>query len=153
MQSRILLSVSICNLLLLATFHVAAGQDAPGALQVLDGYEHANLRGIDSRVGKIQHEDGFEIFYEIGRVTAPGEPAMGGDFSDRAMAIKESREDDIEWSTALEVRGERVHVVLMNDGKFVASFPDTGANFSAQTESKSQFADSLTMVLTYPKGK
>lgn len=129
-----------------------AQDETPGSLQILEGYEHIALRGIDSRVGKVQHEDGFEMMYEIGRVPQPGRPRMGGDFSDRAVALKGQHADDgqIEWSTTLEVRGERVNIVLLESGVLVASFPNSGANFSAQTETKAQFADVLTMVLTYP---
>lgn len=142
--------------LLVSTSCRAWAQDeVPGSLQLLEGYEHIKLQGIDSRVGKVQHEDGFEIMYEIGRVAQPGQPRMGGDFSDRAEALIRIHEPkgEVEWSTSLEVRGERANIVLLNNGTVVASFPETGANFSAQTETRAQFADVLTMVLTYPSGE
>lgn len=140
----ILLMPAICG-------SVADAQQPPGNLQLLEGYEHKPLQGIDSRVGKIVHKSGFEIFYEIGRVPKPGAPRLGGDFSDRALQIQERQADTVEWFAKQKVGGQTVHTVLQKDGRWIASFPESGANFSAQTKTKAQLADVLTMVLTYTR--
>ena len=122
----------------------------PGNLKVLDGYQHVPLRGIDSIVGKIQHKDGFEIFYEKGRVVKPGAPRLGGDFSNAAARLKNSQNKNIEWSAQQKIGDQPVDLVLLKDGRLVASFPEAGINFTAKTKTKAQVADVLVMVMTYP---
>jgi len=131
----------------------AIAADPPGALEVLPGYKHVPLQGIDSVVGKITHTDGREIFYEIGHVHKPGEPRFGGSFSDRAVWLMKNKKDDLQWSASREVNGEPMNIALLKDGKLTASFPKTGANFSMTTKTPADLADALLMILSYPRGK
>lgn len=122
----------------------------PGNIKLLEGYLHYKLQGIDSTPGKIQHKDGFEIFYEQGRIAKPGEPRLGGDFSNSALALKNSKKVNVEWFAHQKIGDQSVDMVLLKSGLFAASFPESGINFSANTKNKSQIADMLVMIMTYP---
>lgn len=124
--------------------------NGPGNLKLLEGYKHIKLQGIDSIVGKIQHKDGFEIFYEKGRVAKPGAPRLGGDFHNSAVGMNEFRKKEIEWFVQQKIGDQRVDLALLKDGLLAASFPDSGINFTAKTTTKAQIGDVLVMIMTYP---
>lgn len=122
----------------------------PGGIKLLDGYQHVILQGIDSMPGKIQHKDGFKIFYEKGRIAPPGAPRLGGDFSNSALALKNSHKGNVEWYARQKISGQQLDVVLLKSGYLAATFPESGINFSAKTTNKSQIADFLVMIMTFP---
>ena len=65
---------------LLTTVATAAGETPlPGglAIELLPGYTHQELQGIDSTVGKLVKKDGLTISYEIGGVV----PVNGNPFT------------------------------------------------------------------------
>lgn len=118
----------------------------PGAMQLLPGYEHVPLVGIDSLVGRIEKNGGLQISYEIGHVQAPGEGRLGGSFSDRA---KLSPSHETRWYREQTVNGQPVHTAFRNDDILLVSYPKSGMNFAAQIVNPSEMADALLMILTY----
>ena len=136
-------------LLALTAVGSASGADAPlGGLQLLSGYQHVPLQGIDSAVGEIKKEGGLRIMYEIGRVSKPGSPQMGGDFRDRAKLMPKEM---LQWYREQTVNDQPVHLALSKDKVLLASFPKVGMNFTTKVESSEDLVDALLMILTYPK--
>ncbi len=123
--------------------------DAPlGGMQLLPGYVHNPLQGIDSVVGEIKKEGGLRIMYEIGAVIPPGQPRFGGSFSDRPkMTPKQS----VRWYREQMVNGQPVHIAYLKNDSLLASYPQKGINFHVQVKTTEELADALLMILTYPK--
>jgi len=125
-----------------------ASPTGPGGMRLLPGYMHKPLRGIDSVVGQIVKDDGWKISYEIGRISKPGRPRMGGDFSDRAKLMGKSR---VRWYREQTVNGHPVHLAMSKTDALIASFPTKGMNFHATIKSPEQLVDAMLMILTYPQ--
>lgn len=120
-----------------------------GAMQLLEGYEHEVLQGIDSTVGTIRKKDGLLIHYEIGTVPKPGVPRMGGQFTDRP---KQTPRDQIRWYREQFVDGQPVHLAHRKDDLLMVSFPRRGMNFSVTVRTADEMAEALLMILTYADG-
>ncbi len=118
----------------------------PGRLQLLPGYQHVRLQGIDSIVGEIVKPDGLRISYEQGMLPKPGQPEVGGMFRDGAKHMPKAKRL---WYREQTVQGQRVHLAMRNDEWLIVSFPQAGMNFSAKIESPEQLVDALLMILTY----
>ena len=121
---------------------------APGGMQLLPGYTHKPLQGIDSIVGQIVKDDGWKISYEIGRVSKPGQPMTGGGFRDRPKLMPKAK---VRWYRQQTVNGQPVHLALSKDDTLLVSFPDKGMNFHANIRSSEQLTDAMLMILTYPQ--
>jgi len=124
----------------------AAGAAPPGGMQLLPGYTHKPLQGIDSIVGQIVKDDGWKISYEIGHVSKPGQPMIGGGFRDRPKLMPKAK---VRWYREQTVNGRAVHMALTKDNKLLVSFPEKGMNFHATIRSFEQLADAMLMILTY----
>ena len=118
-----------------------------GNMKLLPGYEHIPEQGVDSIVGRIANPDGLQINYEIGNVTAPGEPRTGGSFTDRPG---KSPADENRWYDEKEVGGMEVHFAYRNDDWLLVSFPERGMNLSVLVRDQEEMAEALSMILTYP---
>jgi len=125
-----------------------ASPAGPGGMRLLPGYTHEPLRGIDSVVGRIVKDDGWKISYEIGRISKPGRPRMGGDFSDRAKLTPKSK---VRWYREQTISGQPVHIAMSKTDALIVSFPTRGMNFHATIRSSQQLVDALLMILTYPQ--
>jgi hypothetical protein len=125
-----------------------AGVAAPGGMRLLPGYAHKPLQGIDSIVGQIVKDDGWKISYEIGRVSKPGQPMIGGGFRDRPKLLPKAK---VRWYREQTVSGQPVHLALSKDDTLLVSFPEKGMNFHTKIRSSEQLADALLMILTYPQ--
>ena len=134
-----------CALLCHSSVMLAA--DPLGGMRLLPGYQHEPLQGIDSIVGRVQKQDGLLITYEIGAVTKPGAPRLGGGFTDRP---KNTPKEQLRWYREQVVAGEPVHLAYRKDDQLMLSFPERGANFSVKVTDTEQLADALLMILTYP---
>ena len=78
MTSTTLNRIFVTFLLILATSSLGSGQatkpltsqessaGTPGGIQLLEGYRHTKLRGIDTSVGTISNPGGLTINYDIG---------------------------------------------------------------------------------------
>lgn len=132
-----------------STLLAAEPAGAPlGGLQLVEGYKHERLQGIDSVVGRIVRQDGFTINYEKGRIPDPNAPfRLGGDFSNAAERVPA---DQREWSREQQVGDAPVQLVLRKDATLVVTYPNSGINFHAKIEKQSDLADVLTMLLTFP---
>lgn len=126
-------------------------RNVPGGMQLLPGYKHLPLQGIDSVIGRIERDDGLQISYEIGHVQAPGEPRLGGSFSDRA---KLSPGHETRWYREQTVDGQPVHIAFRKDDVLLVSYPNSGMNLATQIADEGEMAEALLMILTYRgKGK
>jgi hypothetical protein len=127
--------------------NTAAANDPPGKMELLPGYKHEPLQGIDSIVGKVSNPMGLSIQYEIGRVRKPGEFGLGGDFTDQAKAVPEA---DRRWYREHRIGGQSVHIALSKENSLSVSYPDTGVNFHVTVKSSEDLTDALLMILSYP---
>jgi len=121
-------------------------RNVPGGMQLLPGYKHLPLQGIDSVIGRIERDGGLQISYEIGHVQAPGEPRLGGSFSDRA---KLSPGHETRWYREQTVDGQPVHIAFRKDGILLVSYPNSGMNLATQVADAGEMAEALLMILTY----
>jgi len=137
----------VASLLLLSMLsQQAAAADPPFKMALLPDYKHEPLQGFDSIVGKIAAPKGLTINYEIGRVTKPGEIALGGSFSDQAKAVPAAGR---QWYREQALPGKPVHLVLTNENMLLVSFPESGANFNTSVKTPADMADALLMILSY----
>ncbi len=109
---------------------------APGAIQLIKGFRHQRLQGIDSSVGRIWKEGGLEIQYDIGQLAG-----------NRASSVKEA---DREWAIDQTVNGHPVEIVKNKNGEVFVTFPEDFANFYAKVANERELAAMLTITLTYP---
>ncbi|MEQ8786982.1 MAG: hypothetical protein RIC55_11810 [Pirellulaceae bacterium] len=124
-----------------------AADGPPGAMRLLEGYEHQPLQGIDSIVGRISKEGGLQITYEIGSVPKPGGFQLGGQFSDRPKNVPK---EELRWYREQTVNGQPVHLAHRKDDVLLVSFPRQGMNFSTTVRTADDMAAALLMILTYP---
>ncbi len=142
---RLLLgAVSLCTI---AACPAAAAEAPPGGIRLLPGYTHNPLQGIDSIVGELVKDGGLKISYEIGHVSKPGEPMVGGGFRDRP---KLTPKEKLRWYREQTVNGQPVHVAFTKDNTLLVSFPNKGMNFRTMVRSSEDFADAMLMMMTCP---
>ncbi len=148
MKQLFCLIVTVSLLCLLGVASVSADDDHIGGIQLLPGYEHQPLQGIDSIVGEISKKDGLQIRYEIGAIPKPGSLFMlGGMFSDRP---KTTPKDKVRWYREQVVNGQPVHLAFRKDQVLLVSYPQKGINFHVTVRTADEMADALLMILTYP---
>ena len=145
-----------CMLLAIAMLHMTVTQitadDARlGSMQLLQGYTHQPMQGIDSLVGTISQPGGLTINDEIGAVIRPGQPRTGGSFSDRPLSLRNSNR--IRWYREQTVNGQPVHLAYGTDNCLLVSFPQKGMNLSVRIDNADQMAEALLMLMTYPGSK
>jgi len=122
-------------------------QPVPGNVTLIEGYKHEPLQGIDSTVGKIVSEDGFEIFYEQGRIPDPNSPfRLGGDFSNGAERIPAEQR---KWSRTQTINEAPIQIVMTKTDQLIVTCPKSGINFSAKIKTETDLADTLLMLLTF----
>lgn len=120
----------------------------PGNIQLLPGYTHKALQGIDSRPGVIEKEGGLKIHYDIGAVIPPGQPRFGGSFSDRPKAVPENQRH---WYKEQTIAGQPVHIAYTKQNVLMAAFPKGGINFSVKAKTTEDVTDALLIILSYAK--
>jgi len=144
---RALLTLSLLTLLPTA---VNAQTPLPRGFEIdlLPGFKHQPLQGIDSIVGKIVGPDGLEIMYDIGPIPKKGAPIVGGSYNNQAL--QELPEGDRLWLKEQTVGGRKFHIAYRKDQRLVISTAseNDGVNFSAQAKDPGEVADVLLMVLT-----
>lgn len=116
-------------------------------IELLPGYVHQPLQGIDSIVGKLSKKGGPEVLYEIGRLPKPGAPRLGGDFTNQAEQLPAAQ---TLWRKKQKVAGREVHVAYGKDQRLVIStaFKTIGVNFSSEAKTPEDVAEVLLMILT-----
>jgi len=147
MRPSVCFSLIALSLCLIAVYPVGAADPPPGGMQLLSGYAHRPLQGIDSIVGEIVKDGGLKISYEIGHVSKPGEPMVGGGFRDRPKLMPK---ENMRWYREQTINGQPVHMAFSKKSTLLVSFPEKGMNFRATIQSSEQFADAMLMILTYP---
>ena len=141
-------SLTSMMLVILCSQVADAADNPPGGMQLLAGYQHQPLQGIDSIVGKIVKPNGLEIFYEIGRVPKPNAQfRLGGDFSDRPKKLSETQR---KWYREQMVGGEPVHLAYTKKNVLMVSYPKRGINFHVPVKNADEMAEALLMMLTVP---
>jgi hypothetical protein len=147
MKHRIQLASGVLLLVAITAEPTIAADKQIGGLQLLAGYKHQPLQGIDSIVGRISKPGGLQITYEIGSIPKPGGLGFGGQFSDRP---KRTPKNQLLWYKEQTVNGQPMHVAHRKDGYLLVSFPKKGVNFSVKVNTTADVAEVLLMVLTYP---
>lgn len=110
-----------------------AGTPFPGTIELLPGYQHKALQGIDSRVGEITSKAGVKIQYDIGR--------LAGNYA--------AAQKDCKWQRTQKVHGLKVELAYTNNEKLFVTFPQSSANFYADIRSPEELADVLLITLSY----
>ncbi|MEZ6057390.1 MAG: hypothetical protein R3C01_11880 [Planctomycetaceae bacterium] len=134
---------------LIEKVEVEPGKSAPipGHIQLIQGYKHEPLQGIDSRVGRISRNDGFTINYEQGRVPKENEQfRLGGDFSNAAQHVKKT---EGAWYREQTVQGTPMQIAMTKEKLLVVTFPESGINFTTKIEKDTDLAEVLLMLLTF----
>ncbi|MCA9117394.1 MAG: hypothetical protein KDA79_20130 [Planctomycetaceae bacterium] len=124
-----------------------AAENPLGGMQLLPGYVHQPLQGIDSVVGRITKKDGLTLTYEIGSLPQPGGLRLGGQFSDRPKQVPPAQ---LRWYREQVVHGQPVHLAYLKDNQLMVSFPLKGMNVHTKVENADEMAEALLMLLTYP---
>jgi len=125
-------------------------------IKLLPGFKNEQIQGIDSLPGKLVHQDGREIHYEIGRYYPPGRPRTGGAFENRALKSAEANRD---ITVKRQTIGELTFDVAQTANELTistVSVPNSrGINFHCAAKTPAEVADALLMVLslTAPKPK
>jgi len=127
-----------------------SADDRIGGIQLLPGYKHEKLQGIDSVVGRIVNPKGLTIHYDIGGIPK-GAIRFGGSFIDRPVKTPPAQ---LRWFKQQMVQGEPVHIAYLKNDTLLVSFPKSlpgkGINFSAKVKTPDEMADVLLMLLTFP---
>lgn len=112
----------------------AGGDPPPGAMRLLEGYQHEKLQGIDSQVGRIWKSGGPEVHYDIG-----------------ALAGNHAREPDgRRWSKRQAVGSNTFTLTMRTDDSLVLTFDRNTANFFVKgVRTQEELAEILLMLLTY----
>jgi hypothetical protein len=148
MTSTTLNRIFVTFLLILATSSLGSGQatkpltsqesstGTPGGIQLLEGYRHTKLRGIDTSVGTISKPGGLTIDYDIG--------VLAGKEGLQCFA-----KDWCLWFKRQITNGAEVWIGVTKTQDIIATFPTDYANFYAHIKSPEDIADFLIMILTY----
>lgn len=132
----------------------------PGNMRLLAGYTYVRWKGIDSHVGSIVGEGGFEINHDIGGMASNYSREYFPDHFAQLRKQTHLNKDAIEshirylqeqvsWQVRQQVNGDDLMIVYFKDGKLIASFDRSTANFIAEVDSFDQMTDFLLTVLTY----
>lgn len=148
------LAIPLALAVIAATPRIASAQTPlPGGFEInlLPGYEHQPLQGIDSIVGRIAKKEGLTITYEFGRIPQ-GNLRLGGDYSNYALRVPEK---DRLWLKEQTIKGRKIHVVYGKDQRLTVSTEATkmGANFTATAKTPGDVADVLLMVFSFAERK
>lgn len=134
-----LLIMGTLNMILCAALSFAQTPEGfPGNIQILPGYQHQRLRGIDSVVGRISRKDGLTIQYDVG--------SAAGNYAEKAK-------EDCKWFKEQTLSGNPVQIALKKNNELVVTFPDSSANFVSSIRNEEDITDVLLMVLTYKPAK
>jgi len=116
-------------------------------IELLPGYEHKKLQGIDSIVGEFVKKDGLKIQYEIGGVSPPGGIRVGGSYSNYAESIPAA---DLLWRKTQKVNGHAMTIAYTKQQRVTVSVPfkTVGVNISTVAKTPEELADVLLMVMT-----
>lgn len=151
-MSRSAFSVAVtltCLLTAVAAIPARGETPMPSGLSIelVQGYTHQPLQGIDSVVGKFAKKDGLTISYEIGGVVPPGGPRFGGSYSDYAQAMPAEQR---QWLKEHKINGRKVTVAYSKEQQLIVStqFEKVGINFHAPAKSPEEIADVLLMALS-----
>jgi len=106
----------------------------PGAMRLLDGYQHETLQGIDTQVGRIWKNNGPEVYYDIG-----------------ALAGNHARQSDMaRWSKRQTIGANAFTLTMRTDDSVVLTFDKNTANFFIKgVRTQEELAEVLLMLLTY----
>jgi len=120
----------------------------PGGFEInlLPGFKHEPLQGIDSIVGKIAGKE-LTIMYEIGPVPKEGAPLFGGSYINQAIRLPEGGR---QWLRHQVVGKQAFDIAYGKDGRLIISTTagEHGMNLHASPKTPSDVADVLLMVLT-----
>jgi hypothetical protein len=112
-------------------------QIGPGGMQLLPGYQHERLRGLDTLRGRIWKDGGPNITYEIG-------PSA----TNEVQAYKQSNRT--RWVKAIKINNAVVEIALHQDNEtLLAASPDLCTFRASPVKSYSDMADVLLMITTY----
>ena len=130
----------------------AEKDDLLGGMQLLPGYQHEKLQGIDSVVGRIVKKKGLTISYEIGGIPK-GPFRFGGSFTDRP---KNTSKQQLKWYREQMVNGQPMHIAYLKNKTLLVSFPksipDKGINFYVrEINTMEEMTDVLLMLTTFPE--
>ena len=106
----------------------------PGNMQILPGYEHHRLQGIDSSVGEIVKEDRVVIRYDIG-------PLAG-------LWIQPENKEKCQRYEEKRVHDQTARYCY-NPYSLTVTFVQSSANFSAIPEDEAELVNVLSMLETY----
>ncbi|HYU33092.1 MAG TPA: hypothetical protein VEW48_13105 [Thermoanaerobaculia bacterium] len=138
--TRLSFSLALLFLVLLPPASAAqtAGEKAegppPGNMQIVPGYQHRRLQGIDTSVGEILKGDRVVIRYDIGRLAG-----LHVTPEDKARC-KHYEEKRISGQTAR---------YCFRDHELTATFVQTSANFYATPADDAELNDVLIMLDSY----
>lgn len=132
----------------------------PGNMRLLAGYTYVRRRGIDSHVGSIVGEGEFTINHDIGGMASNYSREYFPDHFEQLRKQTHLNKDAIEshiryleqqvsWQVRQQVNGDDLMIVYFKDGKLIASFDHSTANFIAKVDSFDQMTDFFLTVLTY----
>lgn len=112
-------------------------ETAARGIQVLQGYRHEDIGGMDTRRGKISKPKGPEIMYDIGALAT----------NETAIHFKSK---DFLWARSISIGAHSLELVMKDDETLYASFPRYYANFiGTRVRTKADLADVLLMIVTY----
>ena len=151
MKSRTTIAViavaALCSASAIAVALQGDAKDkAPGGVQLLTGYTHRSLQGIDSRPGEITKKGGLRISYDIGAIPKPGAPRFGGSYTDWTKRVPEK---DRRWFREQTINGQPVHLVYTKAKRLTVSYPKGGINFSCEAKTEADLVDALLITLSY----
>ena len=146
---------SFLFLVTLISFHTDANQthaqtalDATFQVQLRPEARVEMLQGIDSQVGKIVNAGVPEIQFEIGRITPPGEPALGGDFQGASKRVPETKRL---WNKTSTINSFTFEIVYTDDDQlFVSTTADNlkGILFSSVAHTPEEIIDVVLVALS-----
>lgn len=115
-------------------------------IRLLPGFKNVQQQGFDSLPGKLVHDDGREVFYEIGLYYPPGEPRTGGAFENAALKAAASDGTKLKVQT---IGGQTFYVAQSTDGLTISTvWKRQGINFGTRAATPADVADVLLMVLS-----
>lgn len=142
-------AASVVLLLSVASSAALAQTPLAGGFQInlLPGYKHEPLQGIDSIVGKIASKEGLTIMYEIGPAPKEGGPVFGGSYVNQAIRLPEGER---QWLRHQIVGKQAFDIAYAKDQRLIISTTagDLGVNLHASAKTPSDVADVLLMVVT-----
>jgi hypothetical protein len=148
---QVLAGIFGCGVFLLSMMSSAASAQTAisGGFEInlLPGYAHEPLQGIDSIVGKVAGKDGVTIMYEIGPVPKEGALLFGGSYTNQAIRLPEG---DRQWLKQQIVGRQTFDIAYSKDQRLIISTAagSQGVNLHAEAKTPEDIADVLLMTLT-----